>query len=53
MIVSAIALFFVGMMKAKMTIGSWGKSGLQMAIIGMVSALSGYAIGALFTPPGH
>jgi VIT1/CCC1 family predicted Fe2+/Mn2+ transporter len=52
MVVSAIALFFVGVIKAKMTIGSWGKTGLQMTIIGMVSALAGYGIGLLFTP-GH
>jgi VIT1/CCC1 family predicted Fe2+/Mn2+ transporter len=52
MVVSAIALFFVGVIKAKMTIGSWGKTGLQMPIIGMVSALAGYGIGLLFTP-GH
>lgn len=48
--VSAIALFFVGVIKAKMTVGSWGKTGLQMAFIGMVSALAGYGIGLLFTP---
>ncbi len=51
MIVSAIVLFFVGVMKAKLTIGSLARSGLEMAIIGMVSALAGYGIGLLFTPP--
>ena len=50
MIVSAIALFMVGVVKAKLTVGNWGKTGLQMAIIGMVSALAGYGIGLLFTP---
>jgi len=50
MIVSAIALFLVGVVKAKLTIGGWAKSGLQMAVIGMVSALAGYGIGLLFTP---
>jgi len=48
--ISAIALFFFGVMKAKMTVGSLGKTGLQMALIGMVSALAGYAVGLLFTP---
>lgn len=48
--VSAIVLFLVGVIKAKLTIGNWGKSGLEMAIIGMVSALAGYGIGYLFTP---
>ncbi len=53
MVVSAIALFLVGMVKAKLTVGSWGKTGLQMAIIGMVSALAGYGVGLLFTPQAH
>ena len=53
MIVSAIALFLVGVVKAKLTVGSWGKTGLQMAVIGMVSALAGYGIGLLFTPGVH
>lgn len=48
--VSAIALFLVGVIKAKLTIGKWGRSGLEMALIGMVSALAGYGIGYLFTP---
>lgn len=50
MTVSAIALFLVGVVKAKLTVGNWGKTGLQMAVIGMVSALAGYGIGLLFTP---
>jgi predicted membrane protein (TIGR00267 family) len=48
--VSAIALFLVGVIKAKLTIGHWVRSGIEMAIIGMVSALAGYGIGLLFTP---
>jgi len=51
MIVSTIALFLVGVIKAKLTVGNWGKSGIEMAIIGMVSALAGYGVGLLFTPP--
>lgn len=47
-IVSALALFLVGAIKAKLTIGNWGKSGLSMATIGIVSALAGYAVGLLF-----
>ena len=50
MIVSANALFFVGVIKARLTIGNWGRSGLEMALIGMVSALAGYGIGFMFTP---
>jgi predicted membrane protein (TIGR00267 family) len=46
--VSALALFVVGVYKARLTVGRPGRSGLQMALIGIVSALAGYAIGALF-----
>ena len=47
--VSALALFGVGAIKANMTIGNWGKSGLEMAIIGILSALAGYLVGLLFS----
>lgn len=46
--ISAIVLFFVGIFKAKLTVGKPLKSGLQMAIIGMTAALAGYVIGKLF-----
>ncbi len=46
--VSALSLFGVGIYKAKMTVGRPGRSGLQMAVIGIVSALAGYLVGALF-----
>ena len=46
--ISAITLFIVGAYKAKTTVGDWKKSGLEMAVIGMVSALVGYVIGQLF-----
>lgn len=51
--VSAIVLFLVGVVKAKLTVGGLTKSGLQMTLIGMISALAGYGIGLLFTPAGH
>jgi vacuolar iron transporter family protein len=47
-LISAVTLFMVGAVKAHMTVGHWGKSGLEMAIIGTVSALAGYGIGLLF-----
>ena len=50
--VSALALFGVGAYKAHITVGKPARSGLQMAVIGIVSALAGYAIGALFGAPG-
>lgn len=51
LIVSALALFAVGAYKASITVGKPGRSGLQMAVIGIVSALAGYFIGALFGAP--
>jgi VIT1/CCC1 family predicted Fe2+/Mn2+ transporter len=50
-IFSAVVLFIVGAIKARMTIGHPGKSGLEMALIGTVSALIGYGIGALLKVP--
>ncbi len=53
LVISALALFGVGFYKARITVGNPGKSGLQMAVIGIVSALAGYFIGSLFgAPPG-
>jgi predicted membrane protein (TIGR00267 family) len=48
---SAVVLFVVGAIKARMTIGHPGKSGLEMAVIGTVSALVGYGVGALLKSP--
>lgn len=48
LILSAIALFAVGAFKARLTVGRLARSGLQMMMIGLVSALAGYLIGALF-----
>jgi vacuolar iron transporter family protein len=46
--ISASTLFAFGAYKAKMTVGHPLKSGAELAIIGTVSALVGYAVGALF-----
>jgi len=43
-----VALFLVGVYKARQTVGRPGRSGLQMAVIGIASALAGYGIGTLF-----
>ena len=51
LVVSALALFAVGAYKARITVGKPLRSGLQMAVIGIVSALAGYLIGALFGAP--
>lgn len=47
LVLSIAALFIVGSVKAKVTIGDWKKSGLEMAIVGTVAALVGYVIGSL------
>ncbi len=44
---SVIILFIVGAVKAKVTIGDWKKSGIEMASIGTLAAIAGYLIGTL------
>ena len=46
--VSSVVLFFVGIYKAKVTIGNPFKTGIQMVLIGMGAALAGYYIGHFF-----
>ncbi len=48
LIVSAIVLLFIGIYKAKVTVGNPLKTGIQMVLIGMGAALAGYYIGHLF-----
>jgi predicted membrane protein (TIGR00267 family) len=49
--ITALVLFGVGVYKARKTVGHPAKSGLEMAAIGTISALVGYAVGALFKVP--
>lgn len=52
-LIAALTLFVVGAYKARVTVGRPFKSGLQMALIGTLSALVGYAVGLIFrVPPG-
>jgi predicted membrane protein (TIGR00267 family) len=46
-VICAISLFIVGAVKAKITVGNWLKSGIEMTIIGMTAAIAGYLIGHL------
>jgi len=46
-IFAAVVLFVAGAIKAKLTVGSWWKTGLEMMAIGMLAAISGYAVGAV------
>jgi predicted membrane protein (TIGR00267 family) len=49
LLVSALTLFGVGIYKSKVTtVGHPARSGMEMAVIGTVSALLGYGIGLLF-----
>src|SRR5207248_10218043 len=48
----AIVLFAVGAYNALTLIGDWRISGLQMTVIGMVSAAAGYGIGRLLHVSG-
>jgi VIT1/CCC1 family predicted Fe2+/Mn2+ transporter len=50
-LVTAIVLFTVGAYKAKAMVGHPMKSGLEMALIGTISALVGYLVGALLKLP--
>jgi VIT1/CCC1 family predicted Fe2+/Mn2+ transporter len=46
--VSLAVLFAIGAIKAKVTVGSWLRSGAEMSVIGMGAALVGYLIGSFF-----
>lgn len=50
-VLTAATLFGVGAYKARAMVGHPGRSGTQMAVIGTISALAGYFIGALFSAP--
>ena len=51
LLTAALALFAVGTYKARATVGRPVRSGLEMAIIGILSALAGYAAGVIFKAP--
>lgn len=50
-IVAALTLFIFGVYKARVTVGKPFRSGLEMAVIGTVSALAGYVVGLIFKVP--
>jgi vacuolar iron transporter family protein len=53
LIVGTVALCALGALKARITTGRPVRNGVSLAVIGIVSALAGYAIGSLFgaAPP--
>ena len=50
-LLTAVVLFAVGMMKARLTVGFPLRSGTEMAVIGTLSALAGYVVGLIFKVP--
>ena len=50
-LVTAFVLFAIGYYKAHITVGRPMRSGLEMTLIGTISALAGYAVGALLKVP--
>jgi len=50
-VLAAAVLYAVGATKARLTVGHPGRSGLEMAVIGTVSALVGFVVGALLKVP--
>lgn len=44
---ATLVLFAAGAYKAKITVGSWLKSGAEMAFVGMLAALVGFVVGKL------
>jgi predicted membrane protein (TIGR00267 family) len=51
MLVTALTLFAIGAYKARVTVGKPMRSGLEMMIIGTLSALAGYLVGILLKVP--
>ncbi|MEM4348778.1 MAG: VIT1/CCC1 transporter family protein [Candidatus Anstonellaceae archaeon] len=47
LLISTLSLFVFGAYKAKITVGSWIKSGIEMASVGMAAAIIGYLVGKL------
>jgi len=50
-LLAALTLFMVGVYKARVTVGKPFRSGMEMAVIGTVSALAGYIVGLIFKVP--
>jgi vacuolar iron transporter family protein len=50
-LVTAAVLFAIGVYKARVTVGKPMRSGIEMALIGTVSALAGYLVGFLLKIP--
>ena len=51
-VLSALALFGVGVYSAVTLVGDWRKSGLNLVLIGLGAATIGFLIGRLFNTAG-
>ena len=51
-VLSAVALFGVGVYSAVTLVGDWRRSGLRFVVIGLGAAAIGFAIGRLFHAAG-
>ena len=51
-VLSALALFGVGVYSSLTLVGDWRKNGLKMVVIGLGAAAIGFAIGRLFHTAG-
>lgn len=50
-LVTALVLFAIGFYKARVTVGHPTRSGLEMMLIGTISAMAGYLVGVLLKVP--
>ena len=50
-LVTALALFGIGAYKARLTVGKPMRSGIEMMVIGTLSAMAGYLVGVLLKVP--
>ena len=48
-VLSLTVLFITGVVRAKSTVGTWWKSGLELVVVGGLAALAGYVIGWLLS----
>lgn len=51
--ISTIAHFVIGVLKTIVTGRGWFKSGLEMTMVGIVTAAVAYGVGTLLSPEGH
>ena len=53
LIISTLAHFTVGVLKTIVTGRSWWRSGLEMTLVGLLTAAIAYGVGVLLSPEGH